>query len=549
MSNDKKTNDTSNFMDILKKLWTQIVGFIGAVTLVAQFIQLWKGDQATVTYVTAALGAALVLFGLVWVAFGRKKYEVPDIADPDKATPKSEWRYSRIFRGIAIVGLFACFIGGAVGGNALIRHRQELKEKLVILIVTFDGPEETYAIADELQEQLYEAVADYEEIAIIRSKQTITVDQGQDVARKTGERFLADVVIWGWYRPTDNPNVTVHVENLIPDEITLVRTSQRLKPEASIAELESFELQQKVGEEMSALVLFLNGYAYYLQGDYEKALPRFEDALSIGEWSDEVINRSDALFFTGRIYYSQGRLEATITTYSQVIELDAEYTKAYNNRGVAYHDLGDYERAIADFTEAIELDPNDAFFYYNRGIAHYDLKKYEQAITDYTKAIELDPEYAKAYNNRGNAHMDLGENEQAVADYTQAIELDPEYAYAYYNRGYAYIILDEFEQAIADYTKTIELDPEHAKAYNNRGVAHENLEEYEQAIADYTKAIELDSQQALIYSNRGLVYKILGETNKAVEDFLKVIELSNDPNLIQDAKENLEELGQPLPDE
>ena len=64
-----------------------------------QFIQLWKGDQATVTYVTAGIGAVLVLFGLIWVAFSRKSYEVPDFVEPGKVKSKSEWRYSKIFRG------------------------------------------------------------------------------------------------------------------------------------------------------------------------------------------------------------------------------------------------------------------------------------------------------------------------------------------------------------------------------------------------------------------------------------------------------------------
>ena len=45
-----------------------------------------------------------------------------------------------------------------------------------------------------------------------------------------------------------------------------------------------------------------------------------------------------------------------IADLNKAIELDPDYARAYNNRGIAYTDQGDYARAIADLNKAIELN-------------------------------------------------------------------------------------------------------------------------------------------------------------------------------------------------
>ena len=81
-------------------------------------------------------------------------------------------------------------------------------------------------------------------------------------------------------------------------------------------------------------------------------------------------------------------------------------------------------------------------------------------------------------------------------------------------------------------------------AYSNRGAAYADLGEYQQAIADYTSAIELDPNLAMAYFNRGVAYKVLAEKAEAIADFEKVITLTADPQLIEMARQQIEELGE-----
>jgi tetratricopeptide (TPR) repeat protein len=83
-------------------------------------------------------------------------------------------------------------------------------------------------------------------------------------------------------------------------------------------------------------------------------------------------------------------------------------------------------------TQAIELNPNYSDAYDYRGISYWDLKQYDKAIADHTKAIEIDPKYADAYNNRGDCYFGTRYFRKAIDDYNKAIELKGNNAPDYY---------------------------------------------------------------------------------------------------------------------
>ena len=209
----------------------------------------------------------------------------------------------------------------------------------------------------------------------------------------------------------------------------------------------------------------------------------------------------------------------------------------------AFQEQGHLEKAIGQYDQAIRLNPQDAEAYINRGNAYAALGQLERAIQDFDEAIRLNPQYAEAYNNRGNAYDDLGQPQRAIKDYDEAIRLNPEYAKAYYNRGNAYGSLDQPERAIIDYDKAIRLDSQLAPSYNNRGLAYAALGQFERAIQDYDEAIRLNPQHTNAYYNRGLTYETQGKKAEAISDFEKFITLTENPQLIESARQEIEQLS------
>lgn len=85
---------------------------------------------------------------------------------------------------------------------------------------------------------------------------------------------------------------------------------------------------------------------------------------------------------------------------------------AYNNRGIEYAAKKDYDRAIADYSRAISIKADYTFAYNNRGLSFFSGKNdVSHAIADYTKAIDLNSKYAAPLALRGNVYRLIGAND------------------------------------------------------------------------------------------------------------------------------------------
>ena len=157
-------------------------------------------------------------------------------------------------------------------------------------------------------------------------------------------------------------------------------------------------------------------------------------------------------FYEGRTFQIKEEYHQAIEQYTQALELDAQLTATYNNRGNSYYHKGDIALAIQDYDQALAIDPRDAAAYSNRGNAYKHKGDLDRAIQDYNRSLGIDPEYADTYYNRGNAFKDKGDLDRAIQDYGKAIEMNkgPSVAYAYYCRGIAWLRLSEWKRARPD---------------------------------------------------------------------------------------------------
>ena len=106
----------------------------------------------------------------------------------------------------------------------------------------------------------------------------------------------------------------------------------------------------------------------------------------------------------------------------------------YEDKAVGYAFYGmtlinveSFTEAIANFDKAIEIDAEYSYAYRNRGAAKFKLERYEEAIDDYDKAINIDDESYEFFYNRGTTKFKLDRHEEAIADFEQAIKFNPSY--------------------------------------------------------------------------------------------------------------------------
>ncbi|MBW4627502.1 MAG: tetratricopeptide repeat protein [Brasilonema octagenarum HA4186-MV1] len=231
----------------------------------------------------------------------------------------------------------------------------------------------------------------------------------------------------------------------------------------------------------------------------------------------------------------------------------------YYKQGHASYKVKDYQQAIENFTQAIQKDPKYAKAYVNRGNAHYNLKEYEAALADYTQAIGINPTETKAYVNRGNSRHMLAEYSSdpdkeynlAIADYNNALRLNPKEVEAYIRRGvvrsqvakYSGDSQNEYKKAIADFNQALGLNSSKAEAFFQRGLVRYQVaqyssdfeQEYKQAIADFDQALNINPKLSKVYLKRGVVRYELAQygggkssqyNKQAVDDLQKAAKIS-----------------------
>lgn len=486
-----KSKKPSALVDWLKTLWAPIASFIVTVVGIFQFVKLWQDARSTFSIVIAALAIAIIIASLWYFGFTKKR-KWSKVDQKYHETP----RFSNHYK-LARVALAIIFVLGMAGAGIIYRQIKLLDGKVVVLITNLQGPDpEKYLVNEKLYRQIHESLANYSDVVVLVSSKNISEQSGSEVARHLGQTKRADLVLWGYYGVTETDVlITLHIENLGSGDIIVpLAASAATEMQVGVDELNSFTIQQKLADQMTALVYFLAGMVRYQHSNYQDAEELFTKALTSPDWAEKVVSRGYVLL----------------------------------NRGYCAIYLNQPEKAMEDFTDAINLQPNISDFYLARASLYKSLKSYDEAFKDANTAIEISPNNAEPYVNRSSIYERLGQIDNALSDMNHAIELEPENPSVYAQRAWINAQADDVTAAFQDLNYAIELDPFDYHLYETRAAIHMNHGEHAEAIIDWNKAIRLQPDKGELYNNRGVAYSYLENFERACKDYRKAIEL--EPN-------------------
>jgi DnaJ family protein C protein 7 len=149
----------------------------------------------------------------------------------------------------------------------------------------------------------------------------------------------------------------------------------------------------------------------------------------------------DALVLRGRILYAQGENDKALQHFRQALSCDPDFKAAVKylrmvqklermkSEGNASFKGGRYQEAVNTYTEALEVDPSNkntnSKILQNRALCNSRLKQWKAAIADCDRALELDPSYTKARKTRAKALGESGNWEEAVRELKAMHEANP----------------------------------------------------------------------------------------------------------------------------
>lgn len=98
-----------------------------------------------------------------------------------------------------------------------------------------------------------------------------------------------------------------------------------------------------------------------------------------------------------------------ITTCQRTIEIDTEFTRAYNNLSFSALQIGENELARDTLSGVVDLPDIEAYMLNNLGLAYERTGDSAEAIRTFARATELQPGYSRASLNRNRLQRQVDE--------------------------------------------------------------------------------------------------------------------------------------------
>lgn len=126
-------------------------------------------------------------------------------------------------------------------------------------------------------------------------------------------------------------------------------------------------------------------------------------------WSRSGDDAVDALLAKGVDEMRAAQLEASIATFSEVIQRKPDFAEAWNKRATALFLAGEFRRSLADCDEVMKRNPLHFGALAGYGQIYFQLEQYEKAIEYWKRALQVNP-------NMTGVEISIKATEQLIAE-------------------------------------------------------------------------------------------------------------------------------------
>ncbi len=237
------------------------------------------------------------------------------------------------------------------------------------------------------------------------------------------------------------------------------------------------------------------------------------------------IQRRERLLIEANELLNTNRLEQSLQLYDAIIKEFPDFSKAYNNRGVAKSRLGRPAEAVQDYNVAIAIDPEYWESIQNRAQAYEESGRYDKSLDDYDLLIEAFPDSIIGYFGKGLVFTQMRKYKSAIEAFDRVMEVDPNNIDALINKGTLWYYLENPELSEKILNEVIEQGDHHGEAYNTLNQIYNDRGDYLQALSFINLALEIHPMDPYFLNNRGFTYLNMDSLDLAIEDINRSIVL------------------------
>lgn len=197
----------------------------------------------------------------------------------------------------------------------------------------------------------------------------------------------------------------------------------------------------------------------------------------------------DALHLMGVIALQVNKPAVAVELISQAIRHFAGNAAYFSNLGSALRRLGRLDEALTISRQGVQIDGNFTDAWQNLANILLEREEYAEAAAALTRVVALRPDQLDPRLALARAQLLGGQEEAAVETLHQLLGMAPAHAPAYINLGVALRKLGRLEESAAAYRSALAFAPGDPGALSNLGVLMQEDGRYEQAIACYRRVL------------------------------------------------------------
>ena len=146
-----------------------------------------------------------------------------------------------------------------------------------------------------------------------------------------------------------------------------------------------------------------------------------------------VQKKPEIFFIQANIHKQLKKYDTAITYFEEAIQLNPNFSEAYNNLGNIKKRIGKIEEAISCFKKAIELKENNILAYFNLANTYRENRYFNELIETYEKILSFNPNDIKTLYNLGSTYLFLGEISKGKNFFEKIIKINKNHVPSYRN--------------------------------------------------------------------------------------------------------------------
>lgn len=179
--------------------------------------------------------------------------------------------------------------------------------------------------------------------------------------------------------------------------------------------------QPRVIDELNASTFVERGWSRIATGDFGGAEEALDKALQLNPGDPH------AETLLGWAQRAQGKLDAAMSLFQQVLDRVPDHALALINVGYVLFRRQQFERSVEHLSRAIALDTDrkaTLYAHYYLGLVRYAQEEYAEAIGELLRAIELGPNLIEARFELGRVFWYAERTDDAIATWRKGAELN-----------------------------------------------------------------------------------------------------------------------------